>query len=98
MREEETRIKSYFFGVGNIYKHGKDSIQYRVTSQQDLTNVIIPHLDKYLLITQKQADFELFKKVVSPAPPGMHRTPARDVEMINHKEHLTGSLPPPPGA
>jgi len=35
-------IKSYFFGVGNIYKHGKDSIQYRVTSQQDLTNVIIP--------------------------------------------------------
>ena len=36
--------------------------------------VILEHFDKYPLITQKQADFNLFKQVV---------------EMLSHKEHLT---------
>lgn len=36
--------------------------------------VIIEHFDKYPLITQKQANFELFKQVV---------------QMLSHKEHLT---------
>lgn len=49
------QIKSYF-GVGNITKQGKDSIQYRVNSINDLTNAIIPHFDKYPLITKKRAD------------------------------------------
>jgi len=44
-------IKSYFGGIGNINKRGEDSFQYRVTSLQDLINVIIPHFDKYPLIT-----------------------------------------------
>lgn len=46
----------------------------RVTSIKDLTNQIIPHFDKYPLITQKRADFELFKQVV---------------DIMNRKEHLT---------
>ena len=66
-------IKLYF-GVGFIYKHGKNSLQYQVKSLHDLTNIIIPHFDKYSLITQKWADFELFKSVI---------------EMMNRKEHLT---------
>jgi len=53
---------------------GKDSVQYRVASIHDLTNIVIPHFIKYPLITQKQADFLLFKKVI---------------ELINNKEHLT---------
>ena len=34
-------------------------IQYRVTSLKDLINVIIPHFDKYPLISKKRADYEL---------------------------------------
>ena len=45
-----------------------------MTSIEDLTNVIIPHFCKYPLLTQKQADFELFRRLV---------------EFMNHKEHLT---------
>lgn len=37
---------------------------YSVSSIKDLNNVIIPHFDEYLLIYQKQADFELFKLVI----------------------------------
>lgn len=67
-------IKNYFKGVGSISKAGKDGIQYQVASLQDLTNIVIPHFDKFPLITQKKADFILFKEIV---------------ELINRKEHLT---------
>jgi hypothetical protein len=67
-------VKSSLGEVGNIAEQGKGCIQYRVSSLQDLTNVIIPHFDKYPLITQKKADFELFKRVI---------------ELMNRKEHLT---------
>lgn len=67
-------IKNYFNGVGNINKERETSVQYHVTTLQDLTNIIIPHFNKYPLITQKRANFELFKLVV---------------DMLNRKEHLT---------
>jgi hypothetical protein len=60
-------------GVGNITKQSKDSIRYCVTSVKEL-QVIIDHFDKYPLITQKLADYQLFKQVF---------------EMVNRKEHLT---------
>lgn len=66
-------IKSYFGERGEIYKHGKDSLQYLVASKKDL-KLIIDHFNKYPLLTQKQADFELFK---------------RAVEIMDRKEHLT---------
>lgn len=66
-------IKSYFGNVGNISK-SKHSAQFRVASLKDLTNIIIPHFDKYPLLTQKKADFLLFKKAIN---------------IINGKEHLT---------
>jgi len=66
-------LEQSFLGVGNITKQGKDSVQFRVTSVKDL-RVIINHFDKYPLITQKFADYQLFKQVV---------------DMVNRKEHLT---------
>jgi len=63
-----------YFGVGNIYKNGEDRVQLLVETPRDLTNVIIPHFDNFPLITQKFADFKLFKQVV---------------EIIKRKEHLT---------
>lgn len=62
-----------FFGVGKIFKLGKDSIQYRATSHKDLA-IIVEHFDKYPLISQKRADCELFKQAFN---------------LISHKEHLT---------
>jgi len=67
------QIKSYF-GVGNISKEYKNILQYRVTSIKDLTNKIIPHFEKFPLITQKKADFILFKEAI---------------DLITRKEHLT---------
>jgi len=68
-------IKS-FFGVGNILErkiNGQQSIKYRIQSVKDL-KVILDHIDKYPLISQKRADYELFKQAV---------------ELMEQKEHLT---------
>jgi len=61
------------FGVGRVLEKNKD-VSYTVWSIKDITNVIIPHFDKYPLLTQKRVDFLLFKSIV---------------ELINRKEHLT---------
>ena len=66
-------IQAYFGGIGRIAK-GKNNCGYYVSSVEQLTTVIIPHFIKYPLITQKLADFLLFKVVVN---------------MVNTKEHLT---------
>ena len=51
-----------FFNVGMIYKHGSHSIQFIVRSVKDLA-VIINHFDKFPLLSQKKADFLLWKEV-----------------------------------
>jgi len=65
--------QAYFEGVGNITNHGTNSLQYQVKSLEDL-KVILGHFDKYPLITQKRADYALFKQ---------------GFDIINRKEHLT---------
>lgn len=50
------QIKSYF-GVGKIYERSK-FVDYKVRSLKDF-KVIIDHFDKFPLITQKRADYEL---------------------------------------
>ena len=63
-----------FFGVGSISTSKSGSVSYQVQSVKDIANVLIPHFDKYLLLTKKQADFLLFKSIV---------------ELILCKKHLT---------
>ena len=46
----------------------------KIVSTSQLIDKVIPHFDKYPLLTQKRLDFELFKKAVN---------------IINKKEHLT---------
>nr|QBM09656.1 hypothetical protein [Dactylella sp.] len=65
-------IMSYL-GVGKIYHKSNGSCVYNVRSIEEIS-VIIAHFDKYPLITQKHADFLLFKAVF---------------EIIKNKDHLT---------
>jgi hypothetical protein len=64
-----------FFSVGTIKIRSRDGhVIYYVNSLKNLTTTIIPHFEKYRLLTQKKVDFELFKQIVF---------------MMNNKEHLT---------
>ena len=59
-------------GVGKIHKSGKNLLQYRIQTFDELT-VLLNHLENYPLISQKRADYELFRKAY---------------ELVSIKEHL----------
>ena len=62
------------FRVGSInYNKKTKSFLFRVSSYKDL-KIIIDHFDKFPLITQKRADFELFKKVFNIMLRNQHLT------------------------
>jgi LAGLIDADG endonuclease len=71
-RELLYQIKIYF-GVGEISKHGKQTINYGIRSIKDL-QLIINHFDKFTLKTKKLNDYKLFKLAF---------------DIIKNKEHLT---------
>lgn len=59
------KIKN-FFGVGVLSERlDRNSIIYSVQSLREIKRVIIPHFEKYPLITQKKVDFILFKQGVN---------------------------------
>nr|UPX01804.1 LAGLIDADG endonuclease [Fusarium cortaderiae] len=65
-------IKIYFNNTGSINTSNKECV-YKVRSLKDIS-IIISHFDKYNLITQKKADFELFKLIINK---------------LNSQEHLS---------
>ena len=66
------QIQAYFGGIGSIVKQGKDVVAYRVSSQKDILNYILPHFDKYPLITHKREDYLLWREVVLKMKAGQH--------------------------
>jgi hypothetical protein len=67
-------IKAYFSNVGIISENNKENMcAFRVSSPKHILDYILPHFDKYYIITQKRADYILFKRIV---------------ELMLNKEHL----------
>jgi len=59
------QLKEFFGGIGTIRKDIKsNALKYSVSDTKDLTNIIIPHFNKYPLLTQKKADFLLFSEII----------------------------------
>nr|YP_009262004.1 GIY-YIG endonuclease [Chrysoporthe austroafricana]AMX22079.1 GIY-YIG endonuclease [Chrysoporthe austroafricana] len=67
-------MQSFFDGKGVISKDGKNAVCFRVSSLKQILNLIVPHFDKYPLISQKQADYLLWREVIM---------------IIERREHLT---------
>lgn len=62
-----------YLGIGQITDQGSEAVRFRINSMKDFPSLFY-HLDKYPLITQKWADYQLFKIAFS---------------IIESKEHLT---------
>ena len=61
---------------------------FRVTSPKHLLNKILPHFYKYKLITQKQADYVLFKQIVMLIEQGKHLNKEGIQAIINIRASL----------
>ena len=68
------QIQNYFGGAGGINIHGKDSLQYTISSIKEINERVLPNFDKYPLITQKYSDYLLFKEAIN---------------LINSKKNMT---------
>ena len=67
-------LQQYLGGIGSIHlARNRDIVNYSIDSIEDLNKLII-HLENYPLLTQKAADFFLFKQAV---------------KLVNNKAHLT---------
>ena len=79
------------WGVGKIYKHGQDSFMYRVSSLKNL-RVITTHFDNYPLITQKLADYLLFKQSIDLIQEKLHLTEKGLLTLVGIKYVLNWGL------
>lgn len=70
----------------------KNSIEFRVSSLEELLTVIIPHFDKYGLITRKHEDFLLFRKIVFMKAQKLHLTSEGLQEIVNLRASLNLGL------
>ena len=57
-------FKKFLGGIGNIYiSSNRDIVTYIISSKKDL-DILIDHFYRFPLLSQKAADFILFKKVL----------------------------------
>lgn len=81
-----------FFGVGKIY-HEKDIVYYQVFSNKDLL-LIIDHFDKYPLVTQKFADYCLFRQAFDIVKNKQHLSKEGLRKIVSIKASLNRGLSP----
>ena len=90
--------------IGSISSHGKDMVQFRVSSIKDL-QVIVDHFNNFPLITQKWSDFQLFKAAFELVKCKKHLTLEGLIDIVNIKaamnlglsEELEIAFPSPKG-
>ena len=72
-----------FFGIGIVReREDRNQAYYSVQSARAIANVIIPHFDLYPLITQKRADYLLFKQAVNLLLEGQARSSIEGMHKI----------------
>jgi len=84
-----------FFRVGTIIKrvkNGNPCVIYSVQSIKALKDVIIPHFDKYNLLTQKREDFRMFSLVVDMLYNGQNKTEEGLNEILSYKASISKGL------
>ena len=84
-------LQTYFGGIGSIRKDGKDAFKFRVESLEQIIKVIIPHFEKYPLLTQKLGDYlrpsvVLFVYICLYIHTKLFK---QVIELMKNKEHLT---------
>jgi len=84
-----------FLKVGTTIKrvkNGNPSVIYSVQSIKALKDVIIPHFNKYNLLTQKREDFRLFSLVVDMLYNGEHKTEKGLKKILSYKASINKGL------
>jgi hypothetical protein len=68
------------------------ALLYQVRNIDEITKTILPHFEKYPLITKKQSDFLLFKEIVKLINKGEHLTLDGLIKIVSLKTSLNKGL------
>jgi hypothetical protein len=87
-------LQKYFGGIGKIASTGKnrESLSFVVGSRKEISEFVIPHFDSYPLLTQKRADYELFRLIIAKMEKGEHLTSSGLLEIINIRASINLGL------
>jgi hypothetical protein len=80
-----------FFGVGSIRTSG-NTCMYSIKSLNEILTILIPHFVNYPLLTQKKADFFLFKIVAFIIEKGEHTNIKGLQEIVNIRASINRGL------
>ena len=90
-----TKLQSFFAGVGSIIIKKKVELAiFSIQSLKDISELVIPHFDKYPLLTKKRADYLLFKKRVNLMVKGVHLSPEGVEDILSIKASINKGLTP----
>lgn len=84
-----------FFSCGNIHLDNKkeNAYKFNVNRIDDIINIIIPHFDKYPLLTSKNLDYLDFKKVAFLIKSGSHLNKENQEKIIYIKNNMNSLRP-----
>lgn len=86
------KIQEFLGGIGSLHlDNNRDRVNFSVNSIKDLLK-LIDHLDRYPLISQKAADYLLFKQVIELTSNKTHLTPEGLKEIVNIKASMNLGL------
>jgi len=86
------QIKAYF-KVGKIYTSARGVVYYTVGSTKDIIKYILPHFDKYNLVTLKLKDYLVFKNIVLLMEKGEHKSLSGLLKIFSLRAILNKGLP-----
>jgi hypothetical protein len=87
-------IQEFFGGIGYLSKpNNRSTVEFRVSTLNDIVDVILPHFDNYPLITKKQSHYLLFKQIVSLMLNKEHNTLEGTQKIVNLRASLNKGLP-----
>lgn len=93
-KKDEQLLKDIQGNLGGIGKisYGQNTVYFKVQSLKEILTVIIPHFDKYPLISQKRADYLLFREIILMMGRGEHLDKGNFRTIINIKASLNLGL------
>ena len=87
------KIQEYFGGIGYVSNPNKNStVEFRVSTMKDITNVIIPHFTNHPLLTKKYFDYMFFTEIVRLMSEKEHSTLQGIQKIVNNKASMNWGL------
>ncbi|MBI2626804.1 MAG: LAGLIDADG family homing endonuclease [Parcubacteria group bacterium] len=91
-RRQVLDIIQKYFGCGFIRRDYSDrTVKFEIRDHIQLRDRVIPHFERFPLLSNKQKDFELFREVCKIIDHGGHLTKSGFIKIVNFAYRMNGS-------